>query len=461
MDYKTETIAAIATPVGIGGIGIIKISGKLAEGIVQRVFQPKRPIKSLENFRLYLGHIIDPDAGVLVDEVLLSIMRGPLSYTREDVVEIDSHSGYTVLSRILRIILQAGARLAQPGEFTLRAFLNGRIDLTQAEAVVDLVNAKSEVSLHLAAHQIAGGLLMRLKEIRSGLMAILVDIEACIDFPDEQHTRIDRQRMGDRVYKSVLKPIKELISAYPQRKIWHEGFGIAIVGRTNVGKSSIFNRLIQKERVLVTPIPGTTRDIIECEINIKGIPVRLMDTAGMRKARGMVEKKGLDLTESCLASSDITLLVIDRSKPLNKYDLGLLTKTMERDVIVVINKLDLPQKVSEKKLEGVFGGLQRVSVSALTGEGVNDLTNAIHKLIMDKASILPSAPIMPNLRQVLALQQAGDYLEEAIINAMNGLPLEIVASDLTWAKGSIDEITGYKIDEEVIEGIFAKFCLGK
>jgi tRNA modification GTPase len=461
MDYKNETIAAIATPVGVGGIGIIKISGKLAEGIAQRVFQPNRPIKSLDNFRLYLGHIIDPDAGVPIDEVLLSIMRGPLSYTREDVVEINSHSGYAVLSRILQIILQSGARLAQPGEFTLRAFLNGRIDLTQAEAVVDLINAKSEASLHLAAHQLAGSLLTRIEEIRRGLIEILVDIEACIDFPDEQPTRIDRQRMGDRIYAAILKPIKALISAYPQRKIWHEGLGLAIVGRVNVGKSSVFNRLIQKERALVTPIPGTTRDIVECGTSIKGIPVRLMDTAGMRKARGMVEKRGLSLTESCLASSDIILLVIDRSRPLNRYDLDPLTRATERNSIVVINKIDLPQKVSEKRLESAFKGLQRVHVSALTGEGFSNLTNAIHKFIMNKASVGPSAPIVPNLRQALALQQVSDYLEEAVRNVTNGLPLEIVASDLTWAKGSIDEITGQKINEEVIHGIFTKFCLGK
>lgn len=461
MDYKNETIAAIATPVGIGGIGIIKISGKLAAGIAQKVFRPKHPIKSFDNFRLYLGHIIDPNSGLPVDEVLISIMRGPLSYTREDVVEINSHSGYTILSKVLQIVLQSGARLAQPGEFTLRAFLNGRIDLTQAEAIVDLINAKSETSLRLAANQLAGGFLTRLEEIRRKLIEILVEIEASIDFPDEEHTRINRQRIAERIRTATLEPTGELISAYSQRKVWHEGIAVVIVGRVNVGKSSIFNRLLQKERALVTPIPGTTRDILECGITIEGIPIRLVDTAGMRKVKGMVEKKGVGLTKARLASADIIILVIDRSRALNQYDLDALRKADKKAVIVVVNKVDLPRKASEKKIEMAFGNLPRAYVSALTGEGFNDLTKAIYTLIMSSTTVIPSTSIIPNLRHTLALQQAGDYLEKALRNVTDNLPLEIVATDLVWARNSIDEITGYTINEEVIDGIFKMFCLGK
>lgn len=461
MDYKNETIAAIATPVGIGGIGIIKISGKLAAGIAQKVFRPKHPIKSFDNFRLYLGHIIDPNSGLPVDEVLISIMRGPLSYTREDVVEINSHSGYTILSKMLQIVLQSGARLAQPGEFTLRAFLNGRIDLTQAEAIVDLINAKSETSLRLAANQLAGGFLTRLEEIRRKLIEILVEIEASIDFPDEEHTRINRQRIAERIRTATLEPTGELISAYSQRKVWHEGIAVVIVGRVNVGKSSIFNRLLQKERALVTPIPGTTRDILECGITIGGIPIRLVDTAGMRKVKGMVEKKGVGLTKARLASADIIILVIDRSRALNQYDLDALRKADKKAVIVVVNKADLPRKASEKKIEMAFGNLPRAYVSALTGEGFNDLTKAIYTLIMSSTTVIPSTSIIPNLRHTLALQQAGDYLEKALRNVTDNLPLEIVATDLVWARNSIDEITGYTINEEVIDGIFKRFCLGK
>ena len=461
MDHKNETIAAIATPVGIGGIGIIKISGKLAAGIAQKVFRPKHPIKAFGNFRLYLGHIIDPNSGLPVDEVLISIMRGPLSYTREDVVEINSHSGYMILSKVLQIILQSGARLAQPGEFTLRAFLNGRIDLTQAEAIVDLINAKSEPSLHVAANQLAGGFLTRLEEIRKNLIEILVEIEASMDFPDEEHARIDRQRIAGRIRTAILVPTKELISAYSQRKVWHEGLAVVIVGRVNVGKSSILNRLLQKERALVTPIPGTTRDFLECGITIKGIPIRLVDTAGMRKVRGMVEKKGAGLTKACLASADIILLVIDRSRALNQHDLDALRKADKKAVIVVANKIDLPRKVSEKKIEMAFGKLPRAYVSALTGEGFKDLTKAIYTLIMSSTNVMSSTSIIPNLRHTLALQQAGDCMEKALRNVTDSLPVELVAADLVWARNSIDEITGYKINEEVIDGIFKRFCLGK
>jgi tRNA modification GTPase len=461
MDYKDETIAAIATPVGIGGIGIIKISGKLAEAIAQNIFRPRHPIKSLDNFRLYLGHIIDLDSRLPIDEVLLSIMRGPFSYTREDVVEINSHSGYAILSRVLQIILRSGARLAKPGEFTLRAFMNGRIDLTQAEAVADLINAKSETSLCLAAHQLSGGFLTRLEELRESLLEILVEIEACIDFPDDQPIRIDRHHIRDRIHAAILGPIKELVSAFTQRKIWQEGITLVLAGRVNVGKSSIFNRMLQKERALVTPIPGTTRDIVECGISIKGIPVRVMDTAGMRKVRGMVEKKGLGLTKACLASADIILLVIDRSKALGKYDTETLRRVTKKRVIVVINKIDLPQKVSEKKLEDVCNNLPKVFVSALTGEGFNDLVNTIHERVVNTAAVLPSAPIVPNLRHTIALRQASDSLEKAATNIADGLPLEIVAADLVWAKNAIDEITGKKISEEVIDGVFTRFCLGK
>jgi len=461
MEYKDETIAAIATPVGIGGIGIIKISGRLAEGILQKIFRPRRPIKSLDNLRLYLGHIIDPDSGLPIDEVLVSIMRGPLSYTREDVVEVNSHSGYAILSRILQIILLSGARLAKPGEFTLRAFMNGRIDLTQAEAVVDLINAKSEASLCLAARQLLGGFLDRIEEIREKLLNIIVEIEACIDFPDDQPIRMDRRHIAHRIHTSILEPIKELVSAFSQRKIWQEGMVMVLAGRVNVGKSSIFNRMLQNERALVTPIPGTTRDIIECGISIKGIPVRLMDTAGLRKARGTVEKKGLGLTKACLDSADIILLVIDRSKDLTNYDTETLRTLKKQRLIVVINKIDLPQKVSEKKIAETFKNIPKVFISAVTGEGFNNLINTIHEHIVNPASAMPSAPIIPNLRHSIALRQTGDYLEKAAMNVIDGLPLEIVAADLMLAKNSIDEITGKKISEEVIEGVFTRFCIGK
>jgi len=461
MDYKEETIAAIATPIGVGGIGIIRISGNTAENIARKVFQSKRHIKSFESFRLYLGHIVDPKSRLPVDEVLLSVMRAPLSYTREDVVEINSHSGYTILSTILQIILQAGARLARPGEFTLRAFLNGRIDLTQAEAIIDLINAKGDMSVTLAACQLAGGFKKGIERIRQVIIEILARIEVSLDFPDEEPASVERSHLADQIHKDILKPIRELIGAYGQRKIWHEGVTVVIVGRVNVGKSSIFNRLLQEERAIVTPIPGTTRDALECMITIQGLPIRLVDTAGMRKVKGKIEKKGVDLTKTQLASSDITLLVIDRSRPLNQYDLNLIQAVENKTTLVVINKIDLPAKLSEKKIHSIQKYLTKVEVSALTGEGFEDLTQGIVERIMDKKADLSPPPIVPNLRHKMLLSKAATFLQNASTNILRNTPLELVAADLSWAKDAIDEITGNRTNEDILDTIFSNFCLGK
>lgn len=461
MDYKEETIAAIATPIGVGGIGIIKISGYNAENIARRIFRSKRPIKSFDSFRLYLGHIIDPGSNLPVDEVLLSVMHAPFSYTREDVVEINSHSGYTILSSILQIILQAGARLAKPGEFTLRAFLNGRIDLTQAEAIIDLINAKGEMSVQLAASQLAGRLRTEIEEVRRAIVEILAQLEASMDFPDEESTKIPRSHISDQIKQKILRSVKEFVGAYTQRKIWHEGVAVVIAGRVNVGKSSILNRFLQEERAIVTPIPGTTRDILEFTVTIKGIPIRLLDTAGIRKVKGKIEKKGVDLAKTQLTAADLTLLVIDQSRPLSRYDISL-SREIDRDkTIVVINKIDLPARVSEKKIDSIFEGLPKVRISALTGEGFKELSKAIFGKVVDQRTDASTMPIVPNLRHKIALSKAAEFLEKASTNIVNGFPLEIVAADLSWARDAIDEITGNKTSEEILNNIFSNFCVGK
>jgi len=461
MDYKEETIAAIATPIGVGGIGIIRISGYNAENIARKIFRSKSPIKSFDSFRLYLGHIIDPKSNLPVDEVLLSVMHAPFSYTREDVVEINSHSGYTIMSYMLQIILQAGARLAKPGEFTLRAFLNGRIDLTQAEAIIDLINAKGDISMRLATGQLIGGLKTKINEIRQVLIEILADIECLIDFPDEGSPEVTKSYTADRLNKKVIKPIKKLIVAYTQRKIWHEGTAVVIVGKVNVGKSSILNRFLQEDRAIVTPIPGTTRDILEYTVTIEGLPLKLVDTAGMRKVRGEVERKGVNLTNTQLGLADLTLLVIDRSRPFNKYDLTLLRKVDKGATIVIINKIDLPEKLSDKKIDAVFQRLPKVAVSALTGEGFETLHKVIFNKVVDRNIDIYPAPIVPNIRHKTTLTNASMFLEKASKNLIDGFPLEIVASDLLWAKNALDEITGNKTTEEILDNIFSKFCIGK
>jgi tRNA modification GTPase len=461
MDYKEETIAAIATPIGVGGIGIIRISGINAENIARKIFRSKSPIKSFESFRLYLGHIIDPKSNLPVDQVLLSVMHAPFSYTREDVVEINSHSGYAILSYILQIILQSGARLAKPGEFTLRAFLNGRIDLTQAEAIIDLIDAKGDISMRLATGQLIGGLKTKINEIRQVLIEVLTDIEYSIDFPNEEPFEVKKSHTADRLNEKVMKPIKKLISAYTQRKIWHEGTSVVIVGKVNVGKSSILNRFLQEDRAIVTPIPGTTRDILEYAVTIKGCPLKLVDTAGMRKVRGEVERRGIHLTNTQLGLADLILLVIDRSRPLNQHDLALLGKVDKSATIVIINKIDLPAKLSDRKIDAVFQRLPKVTVSALTGEGFNMLNKEIFNKIVDRNIDIRPAPIVPNIRHKTTLTRASVFLEKAVNNLNNGFPLEIVAEDLLWAKNAVDEITGNKTTEEILDSIFSKFCIGK
>jgi len=461
MDYKEETIAAIATPIGVGGIGVIRISGDNAENIARKIFRSKRPIKSFDSFRLYLGHIIDPKSNLPVDEVLLSTMHAPFSYTREDVVEVNSHSGYTILSNILQIILQAGARMAKPGEFTLRAFLNGRIDLTQAEAIIDLINAKAGMSARLATSQLVGGLKTRINEIRQVLIEILTDIECSMDFSDEGSPQSANSHIAALLNEKVVRPIKQIIAAYAQRKIWHEGITVVIAGRVNVGKSSILNRFLQEDRAIVTPIPGTTRDILEYSVSIKGLPLKLVDTAGMRKVRGEVERKGVNLTNTQLGLADLTLLVIDRSRPLNTHDLNLFQKVDKIATIVIVNKIDLPAKLSEKKINSVSQGFPKVNISALTGEGFETLNEVILNKVVDRNIDIYPAPIVPNIRHKTTLTNASMFLEKASKNLIDGFPLEIVAADLLWAKNALDEITGNKTTEEILDNIFSKFCIGK
>ena len=460
MVYPKDTIAAIATPIGIGGIGIIRISGPDAQAIARKIFRPKRPTTSFKSFRLYLGSIIDPKEGLPIDEVLLSAMYAPFSYTCEDVVEINSHSGYALLSNILGIVLQAGARLAKPGEFTLRAFLNGRIDLTQAEAIVDLINAKSDRSVRLATNQLAGGFKERTEVIRLALIKILAQVEAAIDFPDQGFTAATTASITDHINKAILGPTKELIAAYAQRKLWYEGFLVVIAGRVNVGKSSVFNRLLQEDRALVTPIPGTTRDALDAAVTLDGLPLRLIDTAGVRKVTGIIEQKGIQLTKVQLSRADLILLVVDQSRPLNHYGVDLLQEAHKNPVIVVVNKVDLPAKTSQDKIGTTFKKLPRVKVSALTGEGFKGLKRVMFATIINKKDT-PLTTLVPNLRQTNILEKAASCLENATRNLLQGLPLELAAADLSWAKDALDEITGNKTSEEILDNIFNSFCVGK
>ncbi|MGD9033710.1 MAG: tRNA uridine-5-carboxymethylaminomethyl(34) synthesis GTPase MnmE [Desulfobacteraceae bacterium] len=460
-EQNKDTIAAVATPIGQAGIGIVRLSGQRAGEIAEKIFRPKRPTKGLQSHHLYLGDLIDPSSEQMIDEVLLSYMKTPYSYTREDVVEINSHSGYLLLSTILQIVLNEGARLAKPGEFTFRAFINGRIDLTQAEAIVDLINSKSERGLQLASEQIRGEFRAEIEGLRKKVVEILAHTEVAIDFPEEEYGDISRAEAAQWIAKDLVEPVEDIMAAHAQRKIWMDGINTVIVGRVNAGKSSLLNRLLNEPRAIVTPIPGTTRDIIESTINIEGIPIRLMDTAGFRKVKGEVEKIGINLTKEKLASADLSLIVIDQSRPLNQDDLNIIAQAEKKKSLILINKVDLATRVSEDELDAVLDGMRVVKISALTGEGIDGLRKAIRDHIITADVDSTSSRLAPNLRHRAALTDAFKYFSNASGNMREGLPLEVIALDLNSGLEALGEIIGETTNDEIIDKIFSEFCLGK
>lgn len=452
-----DTIAAIATPLGQGGIGIIRLSGPRAKEIAGRIFVPKKPGKALQDRRLVLGNLIDPSTGAVLDEVLISLMAAPLSYTREDVVEINSHSGPLLLSKILQVVLQTGARLARPGEFTFRAFMNGRIDLTQAEAVVDLIRSRSEKGLAFAAKQLSGGFAEQIEGLRQRGLDLLARIEAAIDFPEEADSIVGAEESRS-LEEKLLPAIERLVTAHKQRKIWMDGIATVIVGRVNAGKSSLLNRLLNEERALVTPIPGTTRDVVESTIHIEGIPLRLMDTAGFRKGRGRIEHLGIRKTEQRLSEADLALVVIDQSRPLSGVDRELLARTGEKS-LTILNKSDLPSRIGRNTEAKMRKERRVVKTSALTGSGLEDLRRAIVEMVvLDGEDLLHVAP---NMRQRDELLEAEESFRNAARNLKEELPLEIVAADLHAGVDGLGRIVGKGSPEDVLDRIFSEFCIGK
>lgn len=455
-----DTIAAIATPFGAAGIGIIRISGPESADIMSKLFIPSKKTDTTVSHRLYHGHIIEMSSGNIIDEVLLSYMKAPHSYTREDVVEINSHSGPVLLSKLLKEILGLGARLAGPGEFTFRAFINGRIDLTQAEAVMDLINTQSERGLVLTGRQLKGELGTRITDIRNDLVNILAMTEVAIDFPEEENEILSREAIMNTLENNVILPVEGFINAYSGRKAWMEGIDTVITGRVNAGKSSLMNRLLNEEKAIVTPFPGTTRDIIESTLYIKGIPLRLMDTAGIREGKGEVEKIGIELSKKRLEKADLVLAVIDRSRPLNEDDIRLLSSVSKKEAIVVLNKTDLKPQVKESDIKPVINDIPIIGVSALTGEGIDALQDTIASGII-KNDISTENSLIPNLRHKTELAEAVVYFKDASRGLKNGAPMELISVDLKGGLECLEKITGESAEDDLYDSIFSQFCLGK
>lgn len=465
-----DTIAAIATPPGPGGIGIIRISGPKALDILTKLFLPRHrtPSAKFDSHRLYYGWITDPGSSAPIDEVLAVFMQASNTYTREDVAEIQCHGSYLVLQEILNLILAHGARLAAPGEFTKRAFLNGRLDLTQAEAVLELIEAKTGQSRSVAVGQLQGRLYEKIAAIRERLLAMRAVIEVAIDFPEDEVDILDPARLVEQLRTGVKAPLETLIIRAEEGKIFREGVSAVILGRPNVGKSSLLNTLLEEERALVTPIPGTTRDTIEEFVNIKGMPVRLVDTAGIRHTSETVEEMGIQRARAKLADADLVLLMLDASEPLTEEDLslysGIRQNSRKQKVLLVLNKIDISTGASPEEYRTGLGNEELVAVSAKLPSGIPELKETIFALITGREkgpAWDPGAAIVPNLRHKVAMKKA----LEACARVENGLAADIspdlLAVDIQAALEHLGDIVGETTTEDVLDMIFERFCIGK
>ncbi len=458
---EEETIAAISTPLGVSGIGIVRLSGSLAEPIAISLFKPKSEPFHLTSHHFHYGEIVDPQEGHPIDEVLVVLMKSPKTYTREDILEIHCHGGYFILQKVLELVLREGARMAYPGEFTKRAFLNGRIDLTQAEAVIDLINAKTMASLDIANQQLRGLFFQELKSFKEELFESLALIEAHIDFPEEEIEPISMEKMKDSFKKMILK-LDEWITSYEEGRVFREGVTCAIAGKTNVGKSSLLNVLLREERAIVTPVPGTTRDVIEEVLNIEGIPLRLIDTAGLRKTTDSIEQEGVKRARQRVADSDIILLMVDASRPLDHEDLEIFEEVKEKKRVVVMNKKDLPSLISPQELKDRFREEAVVSISALKKEGIEGLKEAIFaSLIHGDVRPSPEHLIVANIRHKRALLVVTESLRNALKGLEEKMSLEFIAFEIRSALEALGEMVGETTSEEVLDRIFEQFCIGK
>jgi tRNA modification GTPase len=473
---EVSTIAAIATPPGHGGIGIIKISGPESISIGLSVFRPivaskgsgvssgaHQSVSFLPQSRhLYYGNIIDDTTGRIIDEALFVVMRAPFSYTGDDIVEIQTHAGPVVLNAIIRSLLNKGVHLAEPGEFTRRAFLNGRIDLTQAEAVIDIINARSEKAIDMAMAQISGELSRIIGSLRSSLLDVLTYIEAAIDFPDEVGDEINVESLKDRIENELIARIKTLIARSNEQGFFREGLKIVIVGGPNVGKSSLMNRLVNKERSIVTDIPGTTRDFIEDSFILNGLPIVLTDTAGIHDSPDAVEQIGIDMAWDYISGADILLYTIDAGKPPTLTDLDLYKKLDHKKIIIVINKIDLTDEQIRFEVPQVWkdGESHIISTSALYDQGILELKTLIAEMILHSEVAIEDTAV-PNLRHKLLLEKALMALESVNDGISQASPFELISIDLKSGLDALSDITGEDVKPDVLDNIFSQFCIGK
>jgi tRNA modification GTPase len=456
---QVDTIAAVATPLGIGGIGVVRMSGPAALSIAQRVFvrPPGVPLTHLKSHRVYYGFVVN-DQGERVDEALLCLMRRPRSYTREDVVEISCHGGVMTTQRVLETVLAQGARVAEPGEFTKRAFLHGRLDLTQAEAVIDVINARTLASHRAALQQLDGALSRHLHELREQLVQVSVYLEAGIDFPEEDLELIPTDELVDRL-ASIATQLMRLLQTFTRGRALREGLATAIIGRPNVGKSSLLNALLGRDRAIVSPHPGTTRDTIEDTLDIEGVLLRITDTAGIRATTDAIEQEGVRRAREAIERAELLLLVFDRSMALTADDHLVLAETVGKSRVLVRNKCDLPVGWTPEALGA--SDAPCLDVSALRGEGFMALEHTLVQQACGSAPLGQDEVLLTRERHRQSLATALRDVQAAEQGLRQGLPLEFVAFDVTEALQQVAEVLGESCAGEVLERIFSSFCIGK
>ncbi len=452
-----DTIVAISTSIGgEAAIGIVRMSGADAETILRRIFRPRHPPRNgYRSQQFYYGHIVEPDTARVVDEVLATYMRAPATYTRQDVVEIHSHGGAMPLQNVLQLCLKEGARLAQPGEFTLRAFLNGRIDLSQAEAVLDVIRACTETGLRVAVEQLSGHLTAEVRAVREDIMAVLAYITASIDFPDDEIPPRDMEP----ALLAAREKLNELLAQADRGIVYRQGVHTAIVGKPNVGKSSLLNALLRTNRAIVTDIPGTTRDTVEETLNLRGVPLVLIDTAGITHSENVVERIGIERSRAAIAQADLVLFVVDGSAPPTAADLEIAAALPSKRVLVVVNKRDLGAAVPQ--WAEVLPRAPHLPISALTGAGIADLEAMIVETVFGGEVHAADAPLVSNPRHQAALHHAAQHVTAALEGWRGDIPVDFVTIDLTTALYALGEITGETASEDLLDTIFSNFCIGK
>lgn len=458
---QLDTITSISTPMGEGAIGIVRLSGYDAVEIADKLYKGKHLLKDVPTHTINYGHIIDPETEEVVEEVMVSVLRAPRTFTREDIVEINCHGGILTINRVLELTMTYGARMAEPGEYTKRAFLNGRIDLSQAEAVMDFIRSKTDRASKVAMNQIEGRLSDLIKRQRQSILEILAQVEVNIDYPEYDDVEDATTEFLLERSQEIKQEIQKLLDTGVQGKIMREGLSTVIVGKPNVGKSSMLNNLIQDNKAIVTEVAGTTRDVLEEYVNVRGVPLRLVDTAGIRETEDIVERIGVERSRKALSEADLILFVLNYNEPLTEDDRKLYEVIKNEDVIVIINKTDLEQRLDLAEVETMVGDMPIIQTSMLQQQGIDELEIQIRDLFFGGEVQSQDMTYVSNSRHISLLKQAKNAIQDAIDAAEMGVPMDMVQIDLTRTWEILGEIIGESASEELIDQLFSQFCLGK